>query len=432
MTESPATDKAAHRHARPRRLPRTFIAFESVPFRWLAGSHLAFFLAMQGQLLVRSLLAWELTGSELALAWVNLAIAIPMVFGAFIAGAVIDRVERRMLVMLAQSLILLNESIVLVLLINGKLLFWHLLGTSFVMGMIFPFVMPTRMAMVYALVGRTRLGNAMALQSGTMNVARVLGPAMTGILIPLISLQGAYMVAISLYLISTACMMILPACHPEQREGKSLLMDITYSFTYVASHRNILLCLVFGLFPMLLAMPVFSLLVVFADQVWQTGESGLGMLMATLGGGGILGALWVARLGANIRRARFMMAASLVFGILLACFSLSPYFALALLLLLSANVFSNISQTLNNTIIQLLAHDEVRGRMSSLVMISFGLTPLGVLPIAFASEKFGITVTVFTACILLCFIVLGFFLFSPTLRKLDEELAARDTREAMQ
>lgn len=412
------------------KLPRSFLAFECVPFRWLAASHLSFFLAMQGQLLVRSLLAWELTGSELALAWVNLAIAVPMVFGAFIGGAVIDRVERRRLVMLSQLLILANEVLVLLLLAAGRLAFGHLLATSFVLGLMFPFVMPTRMAMVYALVGRARLGNAMALQAGAMNVARVLGPAMTGILIPLIGLQGAYVTAISLYLISTAAMLMVPASHPEARERQGLLKEVGYSFTYVARHRSILLCLVFGLFPMLLAMPIFSLLVVFADEVWQAGESGLGMLMATLGGGGILGALWVARLGDNIRRSRFMMLASLAFGAVLAAFSLSPWFGLALALLLVANVFANISQTLNNTIIQLLAHDEVRGRMSSLVLISFGLTPLGVLPIAWFSELYGVAVTVFSACLLLCLIVLGFIFFSPTLRGLDAELAERARREA--
>lgn len=125
-----------------------------------------------------------------------------------------------------------------------------------------------------------------------------------------------------------------------------------------------------------------------------------------------------------------MIFSAFIFAMLLAGFSISPSFALAIGLLLFANVFSNISQTLNNTIVQLLAHDEVRGRMSSLVMISLGLTPLGVLPIAIASEKYGITVTVFSACLLLGFIVLAFYFFSPTLRKLDGTMAKAAQLEA--
>src|SRR5690606_16701623 len=191
-----------------------------------------------------------------------------------------------------------------------------------------------------------------------------------------------------------------------------------------------LLCLVFGLFPMLVVMPVFNLLVVFADEVWNTGETGLGLLMAMLGLGGILGSLWVARLGDEVRRTRFMLHASLLFAALLAVFSISPWFPLALLLLLVANVFSNIGQTLNQTLIQLLAHEEVRGRMSSLLMVSFGLTPLGVLPIAYFAEIHGIDITVFVSCLLLIVVVLGFQFFSPTLRSLDARMAEAARRDA--
>src|SRR5690606_12149076 len=137
-----------------RRMPRGFEAFESISYRWLIASLLTFFLSMQGQFLVRSILAWELTRSELALAWVNLVVAVPMVVGAFVAGAMIDRVERRRLVVVAQLMIMANELLVLGLLIAGLLQFWHLLATAFVMGVLFPFVMPTRTAMIYGLVGR--------------------------------------------------------------------------------------------------------------------------------------------------------------------------------------------------------------------------------------------------------------------------------------
>lgn len=408
----------------PKSMPRAFTAFESVPFRWLMTSFLTFFLAMQGQLLVRSLLAWELTQSELSLAYVNLVVAVPMVIGSFIAGAVIDRVEKRKVVIISQLIVLFNEGLVLVLLMMGKLEYWHLLATSFIMGVTFPFIMPTRTAMIYGLVGRDKLGNAMALQAGAMNVARILGPALVGLLIPLITLEGAYFCTIGLYLVSTWTMLQLPPAPPQRKDNKSLLEDVRYSFTYVGRHRHILLCLLFGLFPMLLALPIMSLLVVFTDEIWQVGETGLGIMMATVGVGGIFGSLLVAKVGEDLPRVKVMMFAALLFSLILASFSLSKFYVLALVLLLAANIFFNISQTLNNTIIQLLSHNEVRGRMSSLVMLSLGLTPLGVLPIAYFSEYYGIDKTMFAACLILFVIVLCFLVFSPTLRKLD--LAMKD------
>lgn len=120
-----------------------------------------------------------------------------------------------------------------------------------------------------------------------------------------------------------------------------------------------------------------------------------------------------------------MVISALIFAVLLAGFSLSPSFLLAALLLLAGNVFANISVTQNNTIVQLLAHEEVRGRMSSLMMLSLGVTPLAVLPIAFASEIYGVSHTMFAGCLILLTIILLLYACSPTLRHLDQKIALR-------
>ncbi|MDT8397438.1 MAG: MFS transporter [Pseudomonadales bacterium] len=411
-----------------RRLPHGFASLESVPFCWLIGSLLTFFLSMQGGFLIRSLLAWDLTHSELSLAYINLVIALPMVIGAFIAGAIIDRVERRRIVIVGQIVIILSEVLVLALMLMDLLQFWHLLATSFVMGIVYPFIMPTRTSMVMGLVGRERLGNAMALQTAAQNVARVMGPTLVGGLIPLISIEGAFITSISLYGVSTLGMLKLPRSFPN-KSGRSLLKDVSYSFTYIGRHRPILLTVIFGILPLLLTLPVFSMLVVFTDQVWQTGEAGLGMLMAMIGLGGISGSMIVARMGDHQTRGRWMVGSALIFAVLLAAFSESPSFALALVLLLSANIFSNISITQNNTIIQLLVHEDVRGRMSSLMMLSLGLTPLGVLPIAMVSEIYGVEDTIFVGCLILLAIMMALYFLSPTLRNLDLELARKQAAD---
>jgi MFS family permease len=415
---SASTDPAATQ----RPLPKGFEAFSCVPFRWLIGSLICFFLAMQGQMLVRQLLVWEMTHSELSLGYINLVVAIPMVVMSFFAGAIIDRVERRRLLMVAQLLIMANESLLLVLIILERLSYPLLLLSSFIMGVLFPFVMPTRAAMSYSLVGRALVPNAMALQSATMNVGRIVGPAVTGALIPLLTLKGAYAVAITLHLLATLATLKLPRSYPEQNQKKSLGADMLYAFTYIGRHRAIQLVLLFGLFPLLLIVPTHSMLVVFAEDVWQVGEKGLGLLMAMVGAGGISGALVVARLSNNKRRVRWMWTAALLFAFFLAGFSLSPSFYLGMVLLLGANLFADIAQTMNNTVVQLLAHNEVRGRMSSMLMLSMGLTPLAVLPVAFAAERFGVAKTMFTACLLILLIFIAFWVFSPTLRRLDKQM----------
>ena len=412
-----------------RRMPKGFEALACLPFRWLIGALLCFFLGMQGQLLVRSLLAWELTHSELSLGYVNLVVAVPMVLMSFFAGAIIDRVERRKLLIITQLLIMANELLLLTLIMLGQLTFPVLLGSSFLMGVLFPFVMPTRAAMVFGMVGRDLLGNAMALQSATMNVGRIVGPAVTGALIPLLTLKGAYAVAILLHLIATVTTFKLPLSYPEHKAKKSLLGDMLYSFTYIGQHRPIMLVLLFGLFPLLLMLPAHSMLVVFADDVWRVGEDGLGLLMAMVGAGGISGAFIVARFGNPLSRTRWMLATAALFGVVLAVFTQSPWFYLALVLMLCASMLNDITQTMNNTIVQLLAHNEVRGRMSSMMMLSLGLTPLGVLPVALAAERFGVAYTMFFACLIMLVIVALLYGLSPTLRHLDARMAAQQRQE---
>jgi MFS family permease len=419
-SESPAPAKS---------MPRSFAALESIPFRWLVSSLGTFFLAMQGQMVVRSLLTYELTESPLALAMVNLVVAIPMSIGLLFSGAIIDRVERRNLTIISQAIVLINELVVFVLLVSGKLEYWHLLATAFVLGVNFPFLMPTRTAMIYSLVGREKLGNAMALQATSLNIARIVGPAGMGLLIPLISMAGAYLLSILLYGFSIYAMLMLPKSYPENKTKKDFMEDVTYSFKYVSRNRPIFLCLIFGLLPMLLALPVISLLVVFTESIWNVGETALGIMMASVGVGGIIGSLLVARLGDTMKRARVMVYAAIIFAIILAGFSMSPYYLLALPLLLLANIFANMSQTLNQTLIQLLADNEVRGRMTSLMMLSVGLTPFGVLPVAYFAEIYGIDITMFVACILLVLVVLAFTMLSPTMRHLDEDTRLNEVHE---
>ena len=419
MSEPNTTSTPTH-HTR---MPKGFESLANVPFRWLIGALLCFMLGMQGQLLVRSLLAWELTRSELALGYVNLVVAVPMVVMSFVAGAIVDRVERKRLLMITQTLIAANELVLLALILLHMLTFPLLLLSSFIMGVMFPFVMPTRAAMIFGMVGRELMGNAMALQSAIMNVGRFIGPAMMGMLIPFLSLPGAYAVAIFLHLVATFTTFKLPRSMPDQKSKKSLLADMTYTFTYIGQNRPIRLVILFGIPPLLLTLPVHSMLVVFATDVWKVGENGLGMLMAMVGAGGITGALTVARLSSGKHRARWMMCSAVLFGCFLAAFSLSPYFWLALILLLCANMMADMQQTMNTTIVQLLAHNEVRGRMSSMLMLSLGLTPLGVLPVAFAAEHFGVPRTIFGACLILLLIVALFYTLSPTLRRLDAKMA---------
>ena len=164
-------------------------------------------------MLTRSLLAWELTGEATALAFINLVVAVPLIIASLIGGAITDRVERRRLVITGQCLIVANEIFILVMLLLGRLEFWHMLCTAFIAGCAFPFIMPARMAITMKVVGPQRIQRAMGFQAGAMNLNRVLGPAVMGVVIALYSFIGAYLLAILLYVSAILCMLGINRSH---------------------------------------------------------------------------------------------------------------------------------------------------------------------------------------------------------------------------
>jgi MFS transporter, DHA1 family, staphyloferrin A biosynthesis exporter len=388
---------------------------------------------MQGQMLTRTIIAWDLTGQATSLAYINLVVALPMIVASVVGGAITDRVERRQLVIIGQCLIAANEIFILSLLLTDRLEFWHLLCTAFVAGCAFPFIMPARMAITVNAVGPQRLQSAMAFGAGAMNLSRVIGPAIMGVIIAQYSVTAAYFLSVTLYSCAILCMFGVKRSRSSDADSvtKPLMQDITQGFSYIRTNRPVLICLLFGLIPMFIAMPFQNLLVMLAEQAWQVGESGVGTLMAVGGIGGVLGAVWIIRRGDKSQRLHLMLASTAAFGVCLAVFVYTSNFYLALLPLLIANMCMSASQTVNNAAVQLLVEDKMRGRMSSFMMLSFGLTPIGVFPMAIAADRIGAANAIFAACILLVLCVAIFYFLSSTLRNLDNavEAAAKKVSE---
>ncbi|MDG2035208.1 MAG: MFS transporter, partial [Pseudomonadales bacterium] len=156
------------------------------------------------------------------------------------------------------------------------------------------------------------------------------------------------------------------------------------------------------------------------------------LLMGLSGLGGVLGSVWIAQRGERTDRTKLMALSGLMFGVLLIVFSLTANFYLALIPLVLANACASASQTLNNTAAQLLVDDSQRGRMSSFMMMAFGLTPLGVLPMAYLAQYIGVQWATVIACIALVFIIVIFYMQSRTLKTLDQAVQEKLSQSSAQ
>ncbi len=399
---------------------RPLSSFRQPQFNWLFASNIAFFFAIGGQGVIRAWLAFKLTGSEFALGMVMFAVAIPMFFFGPIGGVVADRMDRRNIIVWGQLVVFLTEVIILFLIFTDRLEFWHLLCVAGVNGCVFPFIMPARNAIIVNIVGKFGLGNAMALNMAGMNTTRVLGPAVAGFLIDAAGVANAYLFGVLLYGVGLLCMTPVESSLPSvEMQKTSVASSIVEGFKYVRANRLVLVLLLFGLVPMFLAMPFQNLLVVFAEKIWDVGSRGLGLLSATMGIGGVVGSFWVAARGNTHRRLKLMMISMCAFGFFLFCFAVSPYFTLGLILVFIANVFASVYGTLNNTAIQLIIPDQVRGRISSFLMMSFSLPLLGTLPVAALAEAYGAPFAVGLTAVLAVVVTLLFYIFSSALRNMD-------------
>jgi MFS family permease len=394
----------------------------NIQYRYLLGSNLAFFLALNGQSVVRSWLVFELTGSTLALGKIAVAFALPMLLVAPFGGVIADRFERRRVIRLGQLAVLASELVLLTLLWTGQLRFVHLLCGTLVMGVAFPLIMPARQAIAVNLVGRASLTQAMAINAAVINLGRVLGPFVAGLSIDALSVRGAYALGAALYLVAILCLLGIERQPMLPPRGASVWAELAEGVRYLGKDQLILQLLLFGLVPMFLAMPAQQLMVVFAQQVWHVGSTGFGVLQGVAGAGGVLGAVWVARRTAAVSLS-LMRASGIGFAVLLGLFALSPSFSLAVLLALAGYVCAAVFGSMNNAAIQLLVPDAIRGRVSAFMMMSISLPVLGTLPVGALADRVGAPSAVASACFAGVLAVLAFGA-SPALRGLDARLRA--------
>ena len=359
------------------------------------------------------------------------SVAVPMLLLSPIAGVITDRVDRRKLLLVAQTFLVVLNTVVGVLIITDMILFWHLLIASSLTGAAFAFNMPARQALVATLVPREKLMNAMALSTATMNISRILGPTMAGLLVPVIGIGGAYMITTGFYVSAVAVTAALPPMPPKRDREFTFFEDFVGGFAYIKRSSVLIALMLFATVPMILAMPYMILMPVFAKRVWDVGSIGFGVMQAASGVGGLIGALIIANLDAYPKKARLLLGGAIGFGAFLVLFALSPSFYLALFFLGCVGFGSMIMMTVNNTAIQLVIPEEMRGRVMSVMMMTFGLMPLGAVPAGVAAEAYGVRGVVVVGGLLSVVAVLILFSALPAFRTLDRDLEeGRERAEA--
>jgi MFS family permease len=343
-------------------------------------------------------------------------------------GVFADLMDRRKLLIYTQAVAGVAALTLGVLVLTHVVQVWMILCLSFVTGCCMSLAGPSYMALVFDLVGRDDLANAIALNSTQFQLARVLGPVAAGVGFKLFGLAGCFIAnGISFVFVVAAMMMVKfdrpdAQTNPEPRVKKRrevFTSDLIAGLRYAAGDPRVFKLLILSFVASLFGAPYIYMTPVFARDVFQLGETGLAVLMGMAGAGALFGALFLAYLGDFRRKGWFVLGGDLAFGVCLICFSLSTNLKLSLFFLFALGFGIVCSVAVTNTLLQKLVTDEMRGRIMSMFMLSFiGAMPIGNLIAGAASHRFGVQKTLAAGGLIIAVFVSIVAARSPRLREL--------------
>jgi MFS family permease len=345
-------------------------------------------------------LVYRLTGSSLLLGSIGFVSQIPVFIAAPIGGTIADRRSRHKLVIATQVssmiLALILAALTLVRGSNGHPLIrvWHIFVLSALLGLVNGVDIPARQSFMVEMVGKEDLMNAIALNSSVFNGARIVGPAIAGIMVGAIG-EGWCFFANGISYIAVIIGLLAMRVQPHKVTSvTSPTQHIIEGFRFVKKAipiRDMLLLL--GVVS-LVAMPYAVLMPIFADRILHVGATGLGMLMGATGVGALLAALSLAARSGLKGLGRLIGFAALGFGASLIAFSRSHSFWLSVVLLVPVGFGMMLETTTSNTLIQAMVPDELRGRvMAVYTMMFMGMAPLGSLFAGAVADRLGAPIT---------------------------------------
>jgi predicted MFS family arabinose efflux permease len=354
-------------------------------------------------------LAYSLTGSPFLLSLVGALQFTPMLLFSLFAGVIIDRFPKKHLLFFTQTASLLITLVLSILVWTGYVRYWHILVMATALGIVNTLDMPTRQSFMIELVGKEDLMNSIALNSSVFNMARVIGPALAGILMATMGIAVCFLInSLSFAAVIVALFFIHPMVGQERRSRKGeIFSDIKDGLRYIIRHeslsKTILTVAIVGVFAM-----NFSVLVpVFAKEILGQQEAGFGFLMSLVGAGSFAGAMLIATMSKSGPQKFVLNIVPLFIAALLILTGFTNIYILTGVCLAASGLCFVAFISSANSSLQLNATDEYRGRVISVYMLVFGgSVPIGNLYSGIICSRFGPRAG-FVACGGIIFVLMG-------------------------
>jgi MFS family permease len=375
------------------RFPHGLRSLNHPQFRRFYGAQLVAQTGTWMQTVAQSWLVLELADSPFKLGLIGTLQFLPILLLSIVSGAIADRVPKRRMLITTQAMLACQAVAVAVLIMTGHVRYWHVGVLAVVIGLANALDMPTRQSFIVELVSRGDVANAVALNSASQNAARVVGPALAGLLIARAGVAPAFLInGVGFLVVILALLTLESKGLPGPRQGTSMVEEIREGLAYALETPRIKLFL--GLL-FAISITVFNFTVyvpLFAKNVLGLGPEGFGFLMAALGVGAVSGALTVGALPGQHPPIPLMFGAAVVACGGLASMSAVRQFPVAMVLLFVIGYFGLVLVASCATAIQLTVPDALRGRLMSLYALVWGgVYPFGAFTVGSISEVWGVS-----------------------------------------
>lgn len=403
-------------------------------FKAFRNKNYALFFAGQSTSLIgtwmqRTAVAWvvySITHSTFMLGLTVFAQQIPSSILSLYGGILSDRYDRYKILLITQTASMVQAILLAILVYTKTYTIWEILSLSVILGIINAFDVPARQPLVHVLIkDKDELPNALALNASMVNMARVVGPALSGIVLQKFGASICFLsnAASFVAVLSSLLLMRLPKYTPPSVK-KTISHEMAEGFNYIKRTPIIKITLILLTLISLLVLPYDTMLPVFAKVVFKGDAATFGYIGSFMGLGAISGTLFLASLKAGVDRKVVLLANSVILGIGLIAFSHLNYFPIAMVFAIMTGFGSMSQNTLCITLLQVHSDKQMIGRvMSFMALAFFGMLPLGSLLIGVLSEHIGVQDTMMIQGIISLLIAITFsgYLRGDKLKNKDKQ-----------
>ena len=403
----------------PTRWQRTFAALKHRNYRlWFQGQLVSLFGTWM-QTTAQGFLIYELTHSPRYLGIVGFAAGVPTWLFTLYGGVVADRIPRRTLMLVTQTIMMLLAFILAALTFTHLVQPWHVIVLALLLGVANSFDAPARQAFVSEMVPREDLTNAIALNSTMFNTATATGPAIAGVTYALFGPGWCFTInGLSFIAVIVALRQMRLEHRPPARRSGAPFADLTEGIRYVVGQPVIRVAISMVAVTSLFALSMATLIPAWSVNVLHGGATVNGLLLSARGVGSLAGALLIASLGRVHFRGKLLSAGSLFYPLLLLLFAFLRWLPASFLVLAGVGVGTILVLNLANAIVQTTAPDHLRGRvMGAYTWIFFGFMPIGALWTGTIAEHLGEPTAVIVNALLAMIFFVGVFFLFPRVRK---------------